>query len=207
MDASLDLLLIDVPERIVTERLILRCPQPGDGAALNAAVAESLESLRPWMPWAQGLPGERESEATCRRMNGRFRLRQDLAMFLFERREGDAEGDFVGGTGLHRIDWALRSFEVGYWCRRSHAGLGFTGEAVRALTAMAFHALGARRLQIRTDAANGASRRVAERCGFVLEGVLRSDALTPQGEPRDTCVFARVAGVQPGSDPGYAGEN
>ena len=31
-------LLIDVPERIETERLLLRCPQPGDGPALNAAV-------------------------------------------------------------------------------------------------------------------------------------------------------------------------
>lgn len=193
MEPSLETLLIEVPERIVTERLILRCPRPGDGAAVNAAVAETIETLRPWMPWAQGVPGERESEATCRRMNAHFRLRTDLPMFIFERREGDTEGDFVGGTGLHRIDWALRSFEVGYWCRRSHAGLGFTGEAVRAITAMAFHTLRARRVHIRMDAGNAASRRVAERCGFTLEGVLRQEALTPRGEPRDTCVYARVA--------------
>ena len=38
MQASLELLSIDVPERIHTERLIPRCPQPGDGAALNAAI-------------------------------------------------------------------------------------------------------------------------------------------------------------------------
>jgi RimJ/RimL family protein N-acetyltransferase len=111
---------------------------------------------------------------------------------MFERRAGDAEGDFVGGSGLHRVDWALRSFELGYWCRRSHCGLGFVGEAVRALTAMAFDALGARRVHIRMDALNAPSRRVAERCGFALEGVLQSEALSPRGEPRDTCVYARV---------------
>ena len=161
MEASLDLLLIDVPERIHTERLILRCQQPGDGAALNAAVSETLDQLAPWMPWAQALPSERESEAICRRMNARFRLRQDLTLFIFERRGDDAEGDFIG-------------------------------EAVRALTAMAFDTLAARRVDIRMDAANAASRRVAERCGFALEGVLKREALTPQGEPRDTCVYARV---------------
>ena len=192
MEFSLEPLLIDVPERIHTERLILRCPRPGDGAALNRAVAETLEQLKPWMPWAQAMPSERESEATCRRMNGMFRLRQDLTLFMFERRGDDAEGDFVGGTGLHRMNWTLRSFEVGYWCRRSHMGLGFTGEAVRAVTAMAFEALGARRVDIRMDARNEPSRRVADGCGFALEGVLRGEGLTPQGAPRDTCVYART---------------
>jgi RimJ/RimL family protein N-acetyltransferase len=33
---------------------------------------------------------------------------------------------------------------------------------------------------------------VAERAGFVLEGVLRSESLTPSGEPRDTRVYART---------------
>ena len=46
----MDPLLIDVPERIETDRLILRCPRPGDGAVVNAAVCESLDALRPFMP-------------------------------------------------------------------------------------------------------------------------------------------------------------
>ena len=32
---------------------------------------------------------------------------------------------FIGGTGLHRIDWAQRQFEIGYWCRSSRVGEGF----------------------------------------------------------------------------------
>jgi ribosomal-protein-serine acetyltransferase len=47
----MDPVLIDVPERVLTERFIVRCPQPGDGAAVNAAVCETLAELRPWMPW------------------------------------------------------------------------------------------------------------------------------------------------------------
>ena len=38
--------------RIETERLVIRCYQPQDAALLKAAIDESLDHLRPWMPWA-----------------------------------------------------------------------------------------------------------------------------------------------------------
>jgi hypothetical protein len=63
----MDPLLIDVPERIATERLIVRVPRAGDGAAVNAAVRASHAELAPWMPWAVTLPSVDESEAHCRR--------------------------------------------------------------------------------------------------------------------------------------------
>ena len=76
-----DPLLIDVPECIVTERLILRCPKPGDGTALNAAVCESLEQLRPYVPWAGTVPTIAESEAIVRKAQARFLLREGV-LFL-----------------------------------------------------------------------------------------------------------------------------
>jgi len=79
----MDPLLIDVPERIETERMILRCPRPGDGAVVNAAIRESLDALRPFMPWAQSAPSLDESELVCRRAQARFRLREDLVLSMF----------------------------------------------------------------------------------------------------------------------------
>jgi len=186
-------LLEDVPERIDTERLVLRSAQRGDAAALNAAVRESMEALRPRMPWAQSAPSLAQSDASCRRLQARFLLREDLPMFVFERRADGAEGDFVGGTGLHRIDWQLRRFEIGYWCRSSRLGRGYVTEAVRALTRVAFERLRARRVEVRMDATHERSWRVAQRAGFELEGVFSCDRLTPSGEPRDTRVYALVA--------------
>jgi RimJ/RimL family protein N-acetyltransferase len=191
-------LLEDVPERIDTERLILRMARGDDAAAVNAAVCESLADLRVHMPWAQTAPSLAQSNADCRRMQGKFLLREDLAMFMFERRADGSEGEFIGGTGLHRIDWTVRRFEIGYWCRTTQQGRGYVTEAVRALTPFAFDSLKARRVEVRMDDSNVRSWKVAERAGFLLEGTLRSDSLSPLGEPRDTRIYALTA-ASPGS--------
>jgi RimJ/RimL family protein N-acetyltransferase len=196
MDASVEPLLIEVPERLDTERLILRCPRRGDGVVVNPAVVASHVELDPWLPWATTLPTLEESEAQCRRQQARFILREDLVMLIFARDEAGGEGELLGGTGLHRIDWALRRFEIGYWRKTGCEGRGIATEAVRAMSRMAFDALGARRVEIRMDNNNERSWKVAERAGFTLEAVLRFDALTPGGEPRSTRVYARVRGAE-----------
>lgn len=185
-------LLEDVPERIESPRLIIRVCNAGDAPALNAAVCESLAALRPYMPWAQTPPTLAQSAAECRRLQARFLLREDLPMFMFERDAQGGEGAYVGGIGLHRIDWQVRRFEIGYWCRSGRVGEGFVSEAVAALTQLTFDELRARRIELRTDDGNQRSWRVAERAGFTLEGVLRCQALTPQGEPRDTRIYAKL---------------
>ncbi|HZV92662.1 MAG TPA: GNAT family protein [Caldimonas sp.] len=196
MQASIEPLLIDVPTRIETARLILRSPRQGDGAAVNAAVIASHHELDKWLPWAIDLPTLDESEAHCRRQQARFILREDLAMFIFAREPDGGEGELLGGTGLHRIDWALRRFEIGYWRRSGLEGRGIVTEAVRALSRMAFDVLAARRVEVRMDNDNERSWKVAERAGFTLEAVLRFDSSTPAGEPRSTRVYARVRGAE-----------
>jgi RimJ/RimL family protein N-acetyltransferase len=56
-------------------------------------------------------------------------------------------------------------------------------EAVRAITSIAFDALGARRVEIRCDPSNLKSARVAERAGFTLEGTLHNNELGTDGTP------------------------
>ena len=182
--------------RVETERLILRCPRSGDGPVVNQAEHESLDELRPWMPWAHMPKSLDESEAYCRRMHAKFILRDDLVMFAFERDAAGAEGRFIAGTGLHRIDWAVRRFEIGYWRRTGCGGKGFVTEATAALARLAFDRLGARRVELRMADANVASWKVAERAGFTFEALLRGDSLTPAGEVRSTRVYARVRGVE-----------
>jgi RimJ/RimL family protein N-acetyltransferase len=72
-------------------------------------------------------------------------------------------------------------------------GRGVATHAVRLLARWAFDDLGLARLALTCAPDNHASQRVAERCGFSREGVLRSH-IPFKGGRRDTVVF----GVLPG---------
>ena len=181
-----DPLLIDLPAQIVTERLSIVPPAPGDGPMLNRAIAESFAELHEWMPWAARLPSVDESERFVREAAANYVRRSDLPLFLRDRNTRE----FIGASGLHRIDWSVPRMEIGYWCRTSRVGRGYVTEAVLAIARLAFDVLRAERVEIRTDTANTRSWRIAERLGFTLEGVLRHDTRTPQGEIRDTRVYA-----------------
>lgn len=191
---SADPLLIEIPERLDGERTALLAPRAGLGAEMAVVIAQSLSQLRPWMPWAQDAPTAESSELVVRRMQADFITRRDLCFQIYARKPDGSVGRMLGGTGLHRIDWAVRKFEIGYWIRPEAAGQGHVSEAVRLLTALAFDRLAARRVEIRCDVRNAKSRAVAERCGFELEGVLRRDALDVDGSPRDTALYSRISG-------------
>jgi RimJ/RimL family protein N-acetyltransferase len=194
--AAVEPLMIDWPLLLPSERLLLRAPQAGDGVALNQAMVQSLDELKPWLPWAQQVPSLEQSELTCRQMAARFAQRSDLPLFIFARAADGGCARLLGGTGLHRADWSVPRFEIGYWRRSGEQGKGWITEAVRTLARFAFDHLGARRVEIRMASDNLKSRAVAERCGFTLEGVLRQDSLDVHGRPRDTAVYARVRGVE-----------
>lgn len=174
-----------IPEQIESERLILRAPRHNDGALVNAAVRESIHELRLWMPWARDIPSLAESETYARESLMRFRTRDELSFLLF--RKGD--GAYLGNSSLHTIAWDVPRFEIGYWIRTSMSGHGYMTEAVRALSALAFTVLDAVRVEIRCDANNIRSARVAERAGYQLEARMRWQSRTPMGELRDTLVY------------------
>jgi RimJ/RimL family protein N-acetyltransferase len=180
--------LVDVPDRVETERLILRSQMPGDGPAVNAAILDSWTSLHEWMPWAQLPPTVAETEGKMRQGRASFIARTDLPM-LIVRREG---GTVIGGTGLHRMDWSVPRFEIGYWLGASYWGHGYVTEAVRALTALALDTLAAVRVEIHCSHRNLRSQQVALRCGYTLEARLRNHGREPSGELRDMMVYARV---------------
>lgn len=181
-------ILIDLPDEIRTERLILRAPRAGDGPAINRAIVESFVELKEWMPWAQTLPSVEDSERFARESHAKFVRREDLPMVVLRA----SDGELIGASGMPRFDWDVPRFEIGYWCRTSCVGRGYVSEAVIALTRFAFMTLHARRVEIRMDERNVRSRRVAERAGFELEARLRRDSVAPNGEPRNTLIYSLI---------------
>ncbi len=180
-------ILIDVPVPIETDRLIIRPPRAGDGAAMAAAKAETWDDLTRWMVWAKGTPSEREDEAVVRQAHANFIMRTDMTMLAFER----ASGLPVVFTGLHRNDWHARIFEIGYWVRTSARGKGYATETANALTRFAFNALAARKVIITHADGNDASAAVIHRLGYPLEVVERYGTTLPNGHVVDQHRYAR----------------
>ena len=183
-------LLFPVPSVVETPRLLLRSFRVEDASVLAEALADSLTELRQFLwflPWVAEDPTLESAEMRCRRAEANFLLRTDLPYLAFEREAGR----LIGSVGLHRTDWQLPKTEVGYWIRTGFNGKGYATEGVVALTAWALEQLGAQRVELVTDEANLASRRVAERSGFALEGISRNVQRAPDGSLRSNCIYAR----------------
>ena len=180
-------ILLDLPMPIKTPRLVLRHPMPGDGKIVNSAIQASFAELTQWMPWAEKMPSERESELFCREDYAKWILREDLTLFLF------FGSQLIGGTGLHRMNWSVLSFEIGYWLRTDVSKQGFMTEAVNAVTRYAFEVLKANRLEIKCDSDNIQSKKIPERLGFQYEGTLYQNDLKCHGQGlRDTLIYSRI---------------
>jgi RimJ/RimL family protein N-acetyltransferase len=103
----------------------------------------------------------------------------------------DGDGQFLGVGLAPHVDAEAREVEIGYIVAPAARGRGVATEIVRRLTRWAFEELGALRVYLLIDADNVASLRVAERAGYVHEGVMRSVHLK-QGRRIEQSVWSRL---------------
>jgi RimJ/RimL family protein N-acetyltransferase len=129
--------------------------------------------------------------------------REWLAWYEAGRREGTREGfaayddaRFVGLGLAPQIDRRARELELGYVVTPSARGRGVATEILRLLTEWAFSQVGALRIHLVTDVENRASQRVAERCGYRREGVMRS-VYVKEGKRADVVLWSRLRSDPP----------
>jgi RimJ/RimL family protein N-acetyltransferase len=103
----------------------------------------------------------------------------------------DGAGVVVGLAAFVTLDREAREAELGYLVAPEARGRGIATEAVRVLTDWGFAELGLERIVLLIDVANAVSEKVAERCGYVREGTLRS-AHVKEGRRADTGIWSRL---------------
>ena len=104
----------------------------------------------------------------------------------------EASGACLGMAALVTLDQEGRQAEAGYIVAPQARGRGIAGRALQLLTDWALQELELERVELRITADNEPSIKVAERCGFVREGVLRSLHFK-QGLRSDVAVYSRLA--------------
>jgi RimJ/RimL family protein N-acetyltransferase len=102
----------------------------------------------------------------------------------------DGGAEVLGLAVVPRIDRDTATAELGYVIAPKARGRGIATAALRLLTAWAF-GQGAQRLELMISPDNAPSKRVAERCGYVYEGTLRSLHFK-QGLREDTQIWSRL---------------
>ena len=98
---------------------------------------------------------------------------------------------FLGFVALVRIEKEERQAEAGYVLTEAARGRGAATAALRLVSEWAFRVAGMERLELHIDPTNESSIRVAERCGYMREGVLRS-LYFKEGRRSDTAVYSRL---------------
>lgn len=176
------------PVKLSFENLLLRPLRFRDrGAWLNLRQVN-----RNWLnPWEATSPlsEERKSPPTF------------FEMVRFQSAEGKAgrmysfaiwkDRKLIGQITLGGISFgAYRGAHIGYWIDEAHANQGITTRAVIAVTKFAFETLKLHRVEIALRPENGASKRVAEKAGYIFEG-LRPRYLHIDGDWRDHVVFVK----------------
>jgi len=171
--------------RIETERLVIRCYQPKDGILLKNAIDESLDHLRPWMPWAHNEPEKLADKiARLRKYRGQFDLGVDYVYGIFNK----SEDELIGSTGLHTRP-GENAREIGYWINANHINKGYATEAAKALTVVGFEIEDLERIEIHCAPNNVNSLNVPKKLGYVHEATLKDRHTDPFGKKRDTMIW------------------
>lgn len=171
--------MIAAPEPPLTDGVVtLRQWEAGDVPALVECIDGDAEMTR----WMDAIPQpylSAEAQSWIAQASAYWHAGSSAPFAIT-----DADtGAVLGGVGFGWVG-DERVGEIGYWLRAEVRGRGLTGRAVRLVSRWTLEELGWERLQLRADADNVASQRVAEKAGFTREGVLRSVHFNPRQERR-----------------------
>jgi len=104
------------------------------------------------------------------------------------------DGVYLGGIGLHKINWENRNAEAGIIIgKKEYWGKGYGTDAMLALLDFAFNHMNLHRVYLQVYDFNTRGIRSYEKCGFKKEGALRDDRFS-RGKYHDTIIMGILKG-------------
>jgi RimJ/RimL family protein N-acetyltransferase len=181
--------------RVETDRIVVRCWSPDDAKRLRAALDDSNDHLRPWIPWMKHEP--RPLEATTqwlRETRAKFDRDEDYRYAIFDPREETLIGEVAL---LTRAGAGAR--EIGYWINVASAGRGYATEAAGAMVKVGFEIDRVTRIEIHCAVPNAASAAVPLKLGFRHETTLPRRLVASDDTVHDVAIFTMFGNEYPGS--------
>ena len=95
----------------------------------------------------------------------------------------------IGQLAIKNIDWTIPKAELGYFIDQAHEGKGIVTEALQIVIQYAFADLKMNKLFLRTLVGNVGSQKVAEKNGFIKEGILRKEFKSGNNKLEDVVYY------------------
>ncbi len=164
-------LLLDVPTRLDTERLIVRKYTEGDGRELHLLLERNRnrEFLRENVEEVSSIKTEEEAEIRVRKHSAEWFARDRFVMGIWLK----SENKYVGEIWIEPKKWEVPSFEIGWFLDQGYQGRGVAEEAARRSLEFLFSNFNAHKVIAITRDTNSKSIKLAEKLGFRREGHLR----------------------------------
>lgn len=168
-----------------TDRLLLRAHEEQDIVPTVRLFADELS--RRWLSSPQPYTLE-DARRWCTQTSHSLRSVGDGIHWAITDR---ATAEYLGGIGVKATSWLNRVTEVGYGVGAWARGRGYASEAARAVAEWILREQGFHRIQLFASTENPASQRVAEKAGFVREGVARNAGFSHAGQ-EDMVMFSLI---------------
>ena len=182
------------PEPPLADEVVALRPWRADDAPAVAAVIDGDPEIASWLdqvPQPYGLDEAHAYIAACRRG---WEEGTGASFAVLDA----ADERVLGSLGIRLADLPAGVAEAGYWVVREARGRGVATRALRLAARWILGQEGLERLQLRADALNVPSQRVAEKAGFRREGILRSLHYNPRlGRRVDFVIFSLLPGELP----------
>lgn len=151
------------------------------------AATESILHMKEFMPWCHPEYSMKESEAWVTSRAQSWANAEEYSFICYSLETNT----LLGGVAINQINQCHKIGNIGYWVRKSALNQGVATEAVSLVSSFGFNTLGLNRLEIVTLPNNIVSRKVAEKSGAKLDGIL-SKRLLVFGEALDACMYSIV---------------
>ncbi len=182
-------LRIAVPTSFESERLLLRSYTLSDAPTLSAAFNNNQRRLKQDFPVrADKMWTKEDAETFIWKKNEEWDRRQAFHIGIWEKESRVYAGEIC----YKDIAWNIPKADVGYYVLTNFDGKGIATEALTMMLPFAFEILEMQKLQIRCSSENRASQRVAEKCGFKPEGVLRNDFVSEGRTPLTVVYYGMI---------------
>jgi RimJ/RimL family protein N-acetyltransferase len=103
------------------------------------------------------------------------------------------EPKLIGQVQIKNLDWELSRAEIAYLLDQEFEGRGLMSEALGLILEVCFDSLELNKVFLRTIVGNDRSSKLAERFGFIKEGILREEFLTLDKKRVDLNYFGMLS--------------